>query len=164
MSNQPARQTNMTIEPMKKSNPTLAAYLNYVSEEGLNLDRFVEHGGRMLGRNEPAGLADELPDLREKIKALRDEHPQLARQLEFLVGFFEANPPNQPDRVHHETIFALLYALKDMDLVPDDMPEVGYLDDAAVAESVLARHADVFEQHCATRGIDWAALKPETAN
>ncbi len=148
---------------MNKSNPTLAAYMNYVSDEGLNLDRFVEHGGRMLGPNESAGLTNGLADLGAKINSVRDKHPQLARQLEFLVGYFETNPWNQSDSVRNETIFALLYAAKDTDLVPDDTPEVGYLDDAAVAESVLARHAETFARYCAAKDIDWATIKPETS-
>ena len=153
----------MNTEAMNTPNTTLAAYMNYVSDEGLNLDRFVEHGGRMLGPNESDDLTRGLADLREKINALRDKHPQLARQLEFLVDYFETNPWNPPDKVRHETIFALLYAAKDMDLMPDDLPEVGYLDDAAVAESVLARHAETFERYCAAKDIDWTAMKPATA-
>ena len=149
---------------MKKLNPTLASYMSYVSEEGLNLDRFVEHGGRMLGPVEARGLADGFDDLREKISDVRRAHPLLARQLEFLAGFFEANPPHASDAVRNETIFALLYAAKDMDMMPDDMPEVGYLDDAAVTESVLWRHGNVFEEYCATRNLEWSALKPEARN
>jgi uncharacterized membrane protein YkvA (DUF1232 family) len=145
---------------MSKAKPTLAAYMNYVSEQGLNLDRFVEHGGRMLGPDEANGLTDGLADLLGKIDGLRDKHARLARQLEFLVDYFETYPWNQPDKVRNETIFALLYAAKDSDLMPDDMPEVGFLDDAAVAESVLARHAGTFERYCAAKDLDWAAIQP----
>ncbi len=151
----------MITEKMKKPNPTLAAYMTYVSDEGLNLDRFIEHGGRMLGPGEAASLIEGLANLHDKIVAIRRVHPQLARQLEFLVGFFKACSPDLPDRVRNETVFALLYAAKDMDLMPDDMPEVGYLDDAAVVESVLSRHAGVFEAYCIAHDIEWAALKPE---
>ena len=150
------------MKAFKTPNATLASYMNYVSDEGLNLDRFVEHGGRMLGPEEASGLTDGLVDLREKISTIRKEHPLLARQLEFLAAFFEGNPPHVPDKARNETIFALLYAAKDMDLMPDDMPEVGYLDDAAVVASVLSRHAEVFERHCAAHDIEWAALKPKS--
>ena len=146
---------------MKSSNPTLASYMNYVSREGLNLDRFVEHGGRLLGREETASLIGELDRLREKIAGLRGAHPQLARQLDFLVSFFESSPHSPPEKVRNEVIFALHYAAKDADLMPDDMPEVGYLDDAAVVESVLSRHAEIFERHCAAHDLEWAALRPE---
>ena len=151
----------MTIKPMNKPNPNLTAYMNYVSEEGLNLYRFVEHGGRLVGSEDSASLAAGLADLREKISDLRAMHPRLARKLEFLANVFEtdaAHPPEVvrwlPEVVLNETAFALLYAAKEMDLVPDDIPRVGYLDDTAVTEVVLTRHAAVFEQHCIARGID----------
>ena len=41
---------------------------------------------------------------------------------------------------------------------------LGYLDDTAVTEIVLTRHAAVFEQHCAARGIDWATIEPESTD
>ncbi len=145
---------------MKKANATLASYMNYASEDGLNLDRFVEHGGRMLQPTEAAGLATGLVELREKISTVRSEHPQLARQLEFLLDYFETNPWNPPAKVRNETIFALLYAAKETDLMPDDLPEVGYLDDIAVVESVLSRHDETFERYCVAKDLDWTMLKP----
>lgn len=156
---------------MNKPNPSLTAYMNYASDEGLDLCRFVEQGGRLIGCDDSAGLAAGLADLRKKISDLRGLHPQLARQLKFLADFFatDAAHPSEavrwlPEAVCNETAFALLYAAKDMDLVPDDMPDVGYLDDAAVTEIVLTRHAAVFEPYCTARGIDWSGLKTETAN
>ena len=143
-----------------KKNAALAAYMNCVTEEGLDLDRFVEHGARLLAPAETAGLTNGLVELQKKIACLKGEHPQLARQLEFLLSFYHANPPNLPDKVRNETIFALLYAAKEMDLVPDEEPGVGYLDDAAVAGSVLTRHAGVFELHCDFHRMEWSALKP----
>jgi uncharacterized membrane protein YkvA (DUF1232 family) len=158
----------MTIKTMNKPNPSVTAYMNYVSDEGLNLYRFVEHGGRLVGSEDSASLAAGMADLREKISDLRAMYPRLSRQLEFLANVFEtdaAHPPETvrwlPEVVRNETAFALLYAAKDMDLVPDDMPQVGYLDDTAVTEIVLTRHAAVFEQQCASRGIDWATIEPE---
>ncbi|MGB8169280.1 MAG: YkvA family protein [Chthoniobacteraceae bacterium] len=158
----------MTVKTMNKPNPSLTAYMNYASDEGLNLYRFVEHGGRLVGGEDSAGLAAGLAELREKIAQLRPIHPRLARQLEFLANLFEtdaAQPAEAvrwlPEAARNETAFALLYAAKDMDLVPDDMPQVGYLDDIAVTEIVLNRHAAVFEQQCAARGIDWATIEPE---
>jgi uncharacterized membrane protein YkvA (DUF1232 family) len=143
-----------------KKNPELAAYMNCSAEEGLDLDRFVEHGSRILTVAEIAGLTDGLDDLQGKIATLKVEHSKLAGQLELLADFYRENPPGLPAQVRTETIFALLYALKDVDLVPDNEPGVGYLDDAAVAESVLARHAGIFENHCYFRQIEWATVAP----
>lgn len=146
---------------MKNSNPSLSAYMNYVSEEGIDLHRFVEHGGRLLGPHDSEGISANLADLHEKISDVRERHPLLARQLTFLASVFEIDPALVPETVRTETVFGLLYALKEMDLMPDDMPEVGYLDDAAVTEVVLSRHAVFFERYCEKHGLEWAALKPE---
>jgi len=144
-----------------KKNATLAAYLNCVAPEGLDLDRYVEHGGRLLSDADKTELTDGPADLRAKITALPAAHARLARQLELLLSFYEDNPPHQPGPVRHETIFALLYAAREMDLVPDEEPEVGYLDDAAVVESVLSRHPSVFGNHCGFHQLDWAAHKAQ---
>jgi uncharacterized membrane protein YkvA (DUF1232 family) len=144
-----------------KKNPALAAYMNCTAEEGLDLDRFVEHGARLLTPAESASLTAGLNDLSAKIRTLRSEHNRLADQLDLLVDFYLANSPGLPDQVRSETIFALLYALNEADLVPDDEPEVGYLDDQAVVESVLSRHPAVFESHCLYRQIEWSTVAPE---
>ena len=148
---------------MKNSNPSLAAYMTYVSEEGINFHRFVEYGGRLLGADDAEALAGSLAGLHEKISSVRDRHPKLARQLKFLMEIFDkASPDLVPETARNEIVFALLYALKEMDLMPDDMPGIGYLDDAAVTEVVLARNADVFENYCEQHDIEWAALAPES--
>lgn len=162
--NNHGRPPNITIETMKNPNPLLSAYMNYVSDEGIDLRRFVEHGGRLLGREDSAILAGELATLREKICDLRDEHPRLARQLEFLVNFFESDTAQQPEHVRKEVVFALLYAAKDMDMMPDHIPGVGYLDDEAVVGVVLSRHAKIFERHCAAHDVEWSAIEPETTD
>lgn len=143
-----------------KKNPALAAYMNCNAEEGYDLDRFVEHGSRLLTHAETASLTDGLGELQRKIATLKAGHSRLAGQLELLVDFYQEHPPGLPAQVRTETIFALLYAANDEDLVPDHEPGVGYLDDAGVAESVLARHAGVFENHCHFRQIEWAAVAP----
>jgi uncharacterized membrane protein YkvA (DUF1232 family) len=154
-----------TIELMNKPNPLLAAYMHYVSDEGIDFDRFVEQGGRLLGTDDSASLSGELPALREKIQILRKEYPLFGRQLEFLIGFVESVSAKSFDQARKEATFALLYAAKDMDMMPDHVPGVGYLDDAAVAKVVFSRHTQIFERHCAVHGIEWSTLTevPTTA-
>lgn len=161
----------MTTATMNNPNPTLTDYLSFASGQGINLERFVTHGGRLL---EPADCSDlfaGITNLREKIGFLRGVHPRLGRQLEFLLEFFAADAAHPTETVRvvseavrNEATFALLYAMKDLDLVPDDMPGVGFLDDIAIAEIVLARHAEVFGRYCSAHGIDWATLQPESRN
>jgi hypothetical protein len=159
----PIQIANMPAQPDPRAGNPISAYMNYVSKEGIDLERFVEQGGRLLGRDEADVLSGGLPDLTAKIVELRADHPLLAKQLEFLSGFFSVPPVGPAKVVRDETAFALLYAAKDMDLMPDNMPGVGYLDDAAVVEVVLNRHEKVFALHCASLGLDWQTLKPNPA-
>jgi len=165
----------MTIETMNTPKPRegslLATFTTYVSDAGLDLERFVRDGGRLVARQDEAGLRDGLADLRSKISDLRPAHPQLAQQLDFLAQFFQADAARDPECVRHlpeavcnEVTFALFYTAKDVDLIPDDIPDVGYSDDCAVVEMVLSRHAAVFEHYCTTHGFEWGALKPETSH
>ena len=155
-------KTETMNNPNARVSSQLASYMHYVSEEGINLDRFVEQGGRLLGREEAEGLAGDLAKLREKMAAVSQDHPRLGRQLAFLANLFAFHPKDLPDAVRNETAFALLYAVKENDMMPDSIPEVGYLDDAAVTEVVFTRHAEILERHCIAHSVDWAALKPES--
>lgn len=149
---------NKNIELMNKPNPLLASYMHYVSEEGVDLDRFVEQGGRLVGHEDSATLAGELAALHDKTEALRQEYPLFGRQLDFLAGFLESATAKSCKEARNETAFALIYAVKDMDMMPDHVPGVGYLDDAAVAKVVLSRHAEIFKRHCAVHDIEWGTL------
>ncbi|MCE9610392.1 MAG: DUF1232 domain-containing protein [Chthoniobacter sp.] len=152
---------------MTTPDPTPASYLNYAARQGINLRQFVTQGGRLLGPKDHTQLTTGISSLREKICVLRDTHPRLGRQLDFLLNFIahdNARPwetvGTLPEAVRNETVFALLYTVKDLDLIPDDTPGIGFLDDAAVIEIVLTRHAAIFEQYCATHDLDWVELRP----
>lgn len=148
----------------------LAHYISQFSLVGIDYELFVEGGGKLVSGEDSAELRSGLGKFRSKISDLRQTYPQLAARLEFLANFFALDAAidpetvrNVPEKTCHETIFALLYAAKDIDLIPDHMPEIGYCDDSSVVETVLSRNASVFEQYCATRGLKWDALKPEPA-
>jgi len=138
--------------------PHVATLMNHLWEGGV--ERFVEEGGRKIGEEDPAGLFCRIPEVRGKIDDLLARHARLGYQLLFLANFIDSEFGRLPEKVRNETAFAIFYAVKEMDLLPDRTPGVGHLDDAAVTETVLARHAGVFERHCAMNRIDWGALQP----
>ena len=144
------------------TNRRLAAYMIYQPDEGVDFARFVERGAWLLTPEETAGLErDQTSKLREKIACLRNDHPRLARQLEFLESLPGSDHVHLPDQVRNETVFALLYAVKEMDLIPDHLPGVGYQDDTAIVNAVLTRHQECFQRVCATNALEWAGLQPE---
>jgi uncharacterized membrane protein YkvA (DUF1232 family) len=139
--------------------PHVATLMNHLWDGGV--EHFIEEGSRKLGQEDPAGLFCRIPEVREKIDALRRQHARLGNQLLFLANFIDSEFGRLTEKVRNETAFALFYAVKEMDLLPDHTPGVGHLDDAAVTETVLARHAGVFERHCAMNRLDWGALQPD---
>ncbi len=145
---------------MNNPRELLTAYMLYVGDEGVDLERFVECGGRLVARGDSAFLAEGLTNLGHKIALVGDDHLRLARQLEFLADFVHAGASSAPSLARNEALFALLYAATDADLISDHLPGVGFVDDEAVTELVLTRHADLFERHCAARGLPWLAIKP----
>jgi uncharacterized membrane protein YkvA (DUF1232 family) len=147
----------MMNEPNSKARALLEAYFCYMSEEGIDLGRFVEQGGRLIGRHR-VGIDNDLAEIDAKISALREEHSCLARQLEFFANILALDPSDISEKARNEVVFALLYAAAEVDLIPDAMPEIGYTDDAAIAELVLSRHGDFFARYCAAHQIDWAAI------
>jgi uncharacterized membrane protein YkvA (DUF1232 family) len=54
-----------------------------------------------------------------------------------------------------EAAFALRYAAKETDIIPDFVPEIGYADDSLIVRTVLSRHQDVFHDYCRFRKIRW---------
>jgi uncharacterized membrane protein YkvA (DUF1232 family) len=142
------------------TNSQLKAYMVYMPDDGFDLEQFVEQGGCLAGREHAAITGDERLEVHRKISVLGNEHPRLARQLEFFAHLVAVDPKELPAKARNEIIFALLYAAAEADLIPDVTPEIGYSDDAAVAELVLSRHSDVFEEYCTASHLDWTALKP----
>jgi uncharacterized membrane protein YkvA (DUF1232 family) len=60
-----------------------------------------------------------------------------------------------------EAAFALVYFHREIDIIPDFIPEIGFADDAAVVETILRRHVDVFARYAQEKRFD---LPPETNN
>ncbi len=55
-----------------------------------------------------------------------------------------SNTPNLEDLVQQKILFTLKYFLKGQDEIPDNIPEIGYLDDLAVVDWIID---DIQEQY-----------------
>jgi hypothetical protein len=83
--------------------------------------------------------------------------PGPAATLKLLADFFQDTAdgvfPAGSDASRKETAFALRYAAKEIDIIPDFVPEIGYADDSLIVRTVLSRHQDVFRDYCRFRKI-----------
>ena len=67
----------------------------------------------------------------------------LAQEINALYNILRTNP-HLEQLVQQKIIFAINYFLKGQDDIPDDIPEIGYLDDLAVVDWIIH---DIKEQY-----------------
>lgn len=88
--------------------------------------------------------------------------PHLIDQLEFLLEFVEDfadnKLPDAPYLAAAAAVFAVIYAHRKMDLIPDFLVEHGHADDSAVVRTVLFNYEAVFIDYAKSRGIDWTTV------
>ena len=87
--------------------------------------------------------------------------PHLVNQLEFLADVVEDFAENAGDEIPYVTAaatFALIYAHRQHDLIPDDVPDYGRADDSSVVRVVLIEHERVLASYAAHHGMKWSAI------
>ena len=89
-------------------------------------------------------------------------HPHLVNQLEFLADlvedFAEGAYKDLPYVTAAEAAFALIYAHKKVDIIPDTIPNLGRADDSSIVRAVLIQHEKALAQYAAARGVSWAKI------
>ena len=128
--------------------------------EILNL---VHRGTASITPNVLKGVHKKLPFLKLKFTEFDDPaFPHLTDQLEFLADVVEDFAEGVEDDFPYTTVaasvFALLYAHRHLDLIPDAIPEAGLSDDSAVVRAVLMEHEKVFAAYAERHNMKWDAI------
>ena len=94
------------------------------------------------------GVHKKLPFLKLKFAELDDpRYPHLSDQLEFIADVVEDFAEGAEEDLPYTTLaaatFALIYANRQMDLIPESIPEFGHADDSGVVRAVLIEHEKV---------------------
>lgn len=123
-----------------------------------DIQDFVTRGAQKITPVDIAQLEQQLPLVVAKItEAEPARQPHLRGQAEFLVRYVEDCLESQfaPEDLAAlaEAIFALIYLHKGADIIPDEIPEIGYEDDSAVVRTVLMRHAEEFARFATHSGL-----------
>lgn len=106
--------------------------------------QYVEQGAACVSDQDIARLTRLLPEVRKKIAAVNSKH--LRQRVDLLAQRVTSPARNAEELVAcRESAFALYYLLKGYDLVPDSIPEVGFLDDLQVVDAVFRRHGRLIE-------------------
>ncbi len=87
-------------------------------------------------------------------------------QLEFLANVIEDFAEGVEDDMPYVTaasaVFALLYADRQFDVIPDAIPQFGHADDSAVVRTVLIENEKILSAYAERHKLKWDAvtLKP----
>jgi uncharacterized membrane protein YkvA (DUF1232 family) len=105
---------------------------------------YVERGAACVGEGDLTRLPRLLPQLRQKAALIDSKH--LRQRIEILVQCAtRVARTDDESAARRESAFALFYLLKGYDLVPDSIPEVGFLDDMQIVDAVFRRHARLLD-------------------
>ncbi len=126
-------------------------------------NEFVEASARKVTPATVQRLAILLPDLRQRFAAVQvPGYTHAPAQLEFLARVVEAVASDSYRDLSFgamgEAAFALLYLIREVDVIPDCVEGIGFVDDAAVAATVIERNACEFLKFASHTGCDIAAL------
>ncbi|MGD0410630.1 MAG: hypothetical protein ABSC18_02925 [Verrucomicrobiota bacterium] len=109
------------------------------------------------------GVHKRLPFLKLKFTEFENPaFPQLSEQLEFLADVVEDFAEGVEEELPYSTVvaatFALIFADRQVDMIPDALPAPGFADDSAVVRSVLIEHQKVLAAYAQRHEMKWDAV------
>lgn len=124
---------------------------------------FVRHGASQITPRILAGIHKKLPMLKVEFAQIHaPQFPHLVDQLEFLADVVEDFVDGAGEDIPYVTAagaaYALVYAHRQMDLIPDQHPDFGRADDSAVVRAVLMENEKVLADYAEKHGADWSRI------
>ena len=131
-----------------------------------DIKEFVHHNSSRVTPKILAGIHAKLPQLKLEFAEIHaPKFPHLVDQLEFLADVVEDYAENADGDIPYfaiaEACFALAYAHKQLHLIPDTTPEVGYADESSLTRTVLIENEKVLSDYAKRHGIDWGEITTE---
>jgi uncharacterized membrane protein YkvA (DUF1232 family) len=125
--------------------------------------KFVHNGASRITPKILNGVHKKLPLLKVEFASINaPRFPHLVDQLEFLADVVEDFADGTAEDLPYFTVacatFALIYAHRQMDLIPDSVAEFGHADDSGVVRAVLIEHERPLAAHAVRQGINWAKI------
>ncbi len=127
---------------------------------------FVQHGVAKMTPVDLERVYRNIPLLKLEFAEIDDpNHPHLGEQLEFLADivedFAEGVIDDMPFVTMASALFALIYAHRQVDLIPDSIPGIGKSDDSAIVRAVLIQNERYFEKYAEQHGKVWQQVSIE---
>jgi uncharacterized membrane protein YkvA (DUF1232 family) len=132
----------------------------------LEIANLVQRGTTAITPNILKGVHKKLPFLKLKFTELDDPaYPHLTDQLEFLADvvedFAEGVEEDMPYAAVAASVLAILYAHRQLDIIPTALPEDGLANDSSVVRAVLMEHEKVFAAYAERHKMKWDAITLE---
>lgn len=124
---------------------------------------YVNHGASLITPRVVEQVLRQLPIWKVEFTQIRaPKFPHLVDQLEFLADAVEDSAEGAykdlPFYAVAQAVFALTYAHKKVDVIPDLIPNLGRADDSSVVRAVLIQNEKWFGRYAAERGMNWAKI------
>lgn len=122
-------------------------------------------GGQTVTAGQMEEFKRKLPFVKAKLATTETpEFPHFKLQADFLVRYaedvLEGIYPCSDLPAIAETIFALDYLFKDVDIIPDTVPGQGMADDSLVVRAVLSSHLAEFKNFAGKTGVAFVSVEP----
>jgi uncharacterized membrane protein YkvA (DUF1232 family) len=120
----------------------------------------VNHGAALVTPRVLETVVRQLPMWKIEFTQINAPHyPHLVDQLEFLADavedFAEGAYKELPFCALAQAVFALTYAHKKIDVIPDLMPNLGRADDSSVVRAALIQNEKSFAKYAEVMGVNW---------
>ena len=124
---------------------------------------FVRHGASKVTPRDLQSIYKKLPVLKVAIAEIQaPQFPHLNGQLQFLVNLIEDFMEKKAEDIPYVTLanaaFAILYTQRELDIIPDSVPNVGLADDSGVVRVVLIDHERVLAAYAEKTGSNWRKI------
>lgn len=124
---------------------------------------YVNHNAALVTPAVVEGILRKLPLWRAEFTQINaPKFPHLINQLEFLAkaveDFADGAHKELPYSAFAAAVFALIYAHKKMDIIPDHLANLGRADDSSVVRAVLIQYEKAFARYAGMQGIEWNSI------
>jgi len=152
-----------TRKAKRKGSPAVRSATAPVLERA-DLERIVTDLACTVAPADVATLMQREAELRERVAGLDRRFALLKRQLTLLLDCLRDHLEARIDQIPYATIAhaaaAVLYFGNEMDLLPDFLPRIGRLDDAAIVAIACERVAEGLRRYARATGRSWRGILP----
>jgi uncharacterized membrane protein YkvA (DUF1232 family) len=124
---------------------------------------YVNHGASLVTPRVVENVLRQLPLWKVEFTQIRaPKFPHLVDQLEFLADAVEDAAEGAykdlPFYAVAQAVFALTYAHRKVDVIPDLIPNLGRADDSSVVRAVLIQNEKALAKYAETQGVSWSRI------